>query len=135
MATRPPISARERVRLARTISSGVLESIAIEYLDFDEDALVNLREEHKDDQELFKREVLKRWMYQTSGTDHRQVGISSVVIFNLNIKFVCWQHVIYRVWNRRVLLINSYQFTIYWYSLATHENVHAQSFLPLPKGD
>ena len=67
--------------MARTISSGVLESIAIEYLDFDEDVLVNIREEHKDNLERFKREVLKTWMYQNSGIDHRKVGISFGAIF------------------------------------------------------
>ena len=75
MATGAHITNKERVRLARTISSGVLESIAIEYLDFDEDVLINMREEHKDNLERFKREVLKTWMYQNSGIDHRKVEI------------------------------------------------------------
>ena len=77
------ITNKQRVRLAAKIEKPHMKSIALGYLDLDEETIKNLEEENKNDVEAFNREVLKKWEYKNNGSN--QVKVSKFVrsIFDL----------------------------------------------------
>ena len=64
---------RHYVRLGRAISSPNMESIALGYLNFDDETIKNLHFEHRGNAEAFNRDILKRWAYQNPGPDQVKV--------------------------------------------------------------
>ena len=75
------LSKRQYVRLARAISSPDMESIALGYLNTEEETVKNLRYEHRGNAEAFNRDILMRWAYQNPGSDQVQVKIFLPHIF------------------------------------------------------
>ena len=62
------LSNRQYVLLGRSISSPDMESIALGYLNFDEETIKSLRYEHRGNAEAFNRDILRRWAYQNPVT-------------------------------------------------------------------
>ena len=52
------------VRLARAISSRDMESIALGYLDIEEETIKNLRDVRRDNVEAFNRDIIRHWMHK-----------------------------------------------------------------------
>ena len=67
------------VRLGRAIASPDMESIALGYLNFDDETIKNLQYEHRGNAEAFNRDILKRWAYQNPGPDQVKVRNSIIV--------------------------------------------------------
>ena len=61
------------VQLGRAISSPNMESIALGYLNFDEETIKNLHYEHRGNAEAFNRDILKRWANHNSGSHQVKV--------------------------------------------------------------
>ena len=57
---------KQRVKLAAKISKPSMKSIALGYLDLDEETMENVDGAKKDDVEAFNREILKQWEYGNS---------------------------------------------------------------------
>ena len=74
------LSNRQYVLLGRSIASPDMESIALGYLNFDEETIKNLRYENRDNAEAFNRDILKRWAYQNPGPDQVEVRTGVVVL-------------------------------------------------------
>ena len=72
------LSNRQYVQLGRAISSPDMESIAVGYLNFDEETIKSLRYEHRGNTEAFNRDILRRWVYQNPGPDQVEVRTGSV---------------------------------------------------------
>ena len=70
---------RHYVRLGRAIASPDTESIALGYLNFDDEIIKNLHFEHRVNAEAFNRDILKRWAYQNPGPDQVKVRNSNTV--------------------------------------------------------
>ena len=49
------------VRLGHAISCQNMESIALLYLDFEDETIKNIKSENRDNAEAFNREVINRW--------------------------------------------------------------------------
>ena len=67
------------VHLAREISCQNMESIALGYLNIDEEKIKNLKAARRDDTEGFVRDVIKEWAYRNP-SNQVQVRISSSII-------------------------------------------------------
>ena len=72
------------VRLGRAISSLNMESIALGYLNFDDETIKNLHYEHRGNAEAFNRDILKRWAYQNPSPDQVKVRNSIIVHWHSN---------------------------------------------------
>ena len=64
---------RQYVRLGRAISSPDIESIALGYLNIDDEIIKSLRYEHRGNSEAFNRDILKRWAYRNPGSNQVEV--------------------------------------------------------------
>ena len=64
---------RHYVRLGRAISSPDMESIALGYLNIDDEIIKSLRYEHRGNSEAFNRDILKRWAYRNPGSNQVKV--------------------------------------------------------------
>ena len=64
---------RQYVQLGRAIPSPDMESIALGYLNFDDETIKNLHYEHRGNAEKFNRDILKRWAYKNPGPDQVKV--------------------------------------------------------------
>ena len=62
------------VRLARAISSRDMESIALGYLDIEDETIRNIKAARHGDMEGFNRDVIKTWLNMNSGIDQREVS-------------------------------------------------------------
>ena len=60
-------------RLAASISANGMEAIAEGYMDFHEEAIVNIRVENKGSAEAFNRAVLRKWAYKNAVPDQVKV--------------------------------------------------------------
>ena len=69
---------KQRVKLAAKISKSSMKSIALGYLDLDEETIKNLDDTNKDDVEGFNRDVLKMWENKNYGRNEVQVGVFTV---------------------------------------------------------
>ena len=76
---------RQFVLLGRAISSPDMESIALGYLQFDEEIIKSLHYEHRGNVEAFNRDILKRWAYQNPESD--QVEVRHKKIFGMKLLF------------------------------------------------
>ena len=74
------LSNRQYVLLGRSIASPDMESIALGYLNFDEETIKNLRYEHRGNAEAFNRDILKKWAYQNPGPDQVEVRTGVVLL-------------------------------------------------------
>ena len=61
------------VQLGRAISRPDMESIALGYLNFDDETIKSLRYEHRGNYEAFNRHILKRWANKNPGSDQVKV--------------------------------------------------------------
>ena len=73
MASKQKITQKQRVKLAAKISKSSMKSIALGYLDLDEETIKNLEEENKNDAEALNQEILKQWEYGNPG--HNKVTV------------------------------------------------------------
>ena len=64
---------RQYMQLGRAISSPDMESIALGYLQFDEEIIKSLRHENRGNFEAFNRDIIKRWANKNSGSDQVRV--------------------------------------------------------------
>ena len=62
------------VRLAAAMSSRDMESIALGYLDIEDETIKNAKYENKDNAEAFNRDIIRRWTHQNPG--HMQTQVS-----------------------------------------------------------
>ena len=62
------------VRLAAAVSSRDMESIALGYLNIEDETIKNVKYENKDNAEVFNRGIIRRWTYQNPG--HKQTQVS-----------------------------------------------------------
>ena len=74
------LTKRQIVRLATAISTANMESIALGYLDVDEEDIDSLKEEHKNNTKKFKREVLRKWLYKNSGPNQVKVRLQTMYL-------------------------------------------------------
>ena len=74
------LTKRQIVRLAAAISTANMESIALGYLDVDEEDIDSLKDEHKNNGEQFKREVLRKWLYKNSGSNQVKVRLQTMYL-------------------------------------------------------
>ena len=72
------LSNLQYVQLGRAISSPDMESIAVGYLNFDEETIKSLRYESRGNFEAFNRDILRRWAYQNPGPDQVEVRTGAV---------------------------------------------------------
>ena len=63
------------VRLSQVVSGSKMESIALGYLNFDEEKIKQLKESRRDDTEGFVRDVIKEWACRNP-SDQVQVRIA-----------------------------------------------------------
>ena len=71
---------RHYVRLGRAISSPDMESIALGYLNINEEIIKSLRYEHRGNSEAFNRDILKKWAYRNPGANQVEVRKKLVTI-------------------------------------------------------
>ena len=71
------------VRLGRAISTPDMESIALGYLNFDDETIKNLHYERRGNAEAFNRDILKRWAYQNPGPDQVKVRFILLIVIVL----------------------------------------------------
>ena len=62
-------------RLARSIAAPVVESVALEYLNIDEETIGNLKFQHRGNAEAFSRDILRNWRHQNGGINQVQVWL------------------------------------------------------------
>ena len=67
------------VRLARAISSRDMESIALGYLDFEDETIKNIKYENRDNMEAFNREIIRKWMHKNPETNQVQVCFANII--------------------------------------------------------
>ena len=70
-----------------------MESIALGYLNIDQETIDSLKVQHRDNTEAFNREIIRIWAYKNSETDQTKVGDYAIpflrrLIFDKNITFV-----------------------------------------------
>ena len=70
------------VRLGQSISCSSMESIALGYLNINEEKIKNLKAARRDDTEGFVRDVIKEWACRNPG-DQIQVRIRSILIISM----------------------------------------------------
>ena len=73
------ITNRQYVELGRAISRPNMESIALGYLNIDQETLDSMKVKHREDIEAFNRDVLRTWAYQHAGPDQVMVSIFSIL--------------------------------------------------------
>ena len=64
---------KQYVRLGQAISSTAMESIALGYLDIDEEIIDSLKDKYKNSPEKFNRELLRKWAYKNAGPNQVKV--------------------------------------------------------------
>ena len=62
------------VRSAAAVSSRDMESIALGYLDIEDETIKNVKYENKDNAEAFNRGIIRRWACQNPGDKQTQVN-------------------------------------------------------------
>ena len=72
MATEGNLTTRQIARLAPVISTVDMETIALGYLDLEEEWITSVKDQKKDQPEAFNRAVLKKW----SNKNHGHVKVS-----------------------------------------------------------
>ena len=81
------------VHLAYAISIQAMESIALGYLGIELEVIDSLKEEHKNNTEKFKRELLRIWAYKNSGSDQVKVARLICYVFSLCHKRITKQRI------------------------------------------
>ena len=66
-------------RLASSISTRDLESVAIGYLDTGAETIKSLRDQHRENLEALNRDILQKWAYKNPGS--HQVKVIHVIIY------------------------------------------------------
>ena len=61
------------VRLGRAISSRDMESIALGYLDIEEETIKNFRDARRDNLEAFNRDIIRHWICKNPEPNQVQV--------------------------------------------------------------
>ena len=61
------------VRLGRAISSRDMESIALGYLDIEEETIKNFRDARRDNLEAFNRDIIRHWICENPEPNQVQV--------------------------------------------------------------
>ena len=64
---------RQRVRLAKAISGPDMETIALGYLDFEDEEIKSLNDEHKCHVQRINRDILQKWCNKNSGNIQTKV--------------------------------------------------------------
>ena len=67
---------RQIVDLAGCLSSERLKSLAVTFLGFSHDTIQSIQEENVDDEESFKREIIRRWANMNSENQVQVTGFS-----------------------------------------------------------
>ena len=74
MTAESSLTTRHIVRLAHVMSIVDMETIALGYLDLEEEEVTSLRVEKKDQHEAFNRAVLRKWANKNS--TQKQIKVS-----------------------------------------------------------
>ena len=62
------------VSLAAAISSPNMETIAFGYMDFSDELIKSLKNEHRGNAEAFNRDIINKWASKNSGPDQVKVS-------------------------------------------------------------
>ena len=69
------LNTRQRVRLAKAISGPDMETIALGYLDFEDEEIKSLNDEHKAHVQRINRDILQKWCNKNSGNIQTKVSL------------------------------------------------------------
>ena len=64
------------VRLAATLSLSAMKSIAIEYMGFNMEHIINIQDRHRDNVVALNRDIIRTWRNRNSSAHAKQVCIS-----------------------------------------------------------
>ena len=67
------ITNRQYVNLGSAISRPNMESIALGYLNIEQETIDSLKVKHREDIEAFNRDILRTWAYKTAVPDQVKV--------------------------------------------------------------
>ena len=77
------ITNRQYVELGRAISRPNMESIALGYLNIDQETIDSLKVQHRENTEAFNREIIRIWAYKNSESDQAKVRDYPIPFFPL----------------------------------------------------
>ena len=72
-------------RLAEAIDSSTMELIASDYMDFEIETIINVKDAHGGNTGAINREIISFWMAQNSDTGQKQVSL----LPNISTKIWC----------------------------------------------
>ena len=80
MATTPEgqLTNNQIVRLAAAISGRDMESIALGYLEIEEETIKNFKDARRDNMEAFNRDLIRLWANKNCRTNQCQVSYSKI---------------------------------------------------------
>ena len=67
------ITNRQYVELGRAIPRPNMESIALGYLNIEQETIDSMKVQHREDIEAFNRDVLRTWAYKSAAPDQVKV--------------------------------------------------------------
>ena len=68
------ITNRQYVELGRAISRPNMESIALGYLNIDQETIDSMKVTHRENTEAFNREIIRRWAYKHPAPEQAKVS-------------------------------------------------------------
>ena len=71
------------VELGRAISRPNMESIALGYLNIDQETIDSMKVKHREDIEAFNRDVLRTWAYKSAVRDQVKVRGCYVIFWTM----------------------------------------------------
>ena len=69
------LNQRQWVRLSKAISGPDMETIALGYLDFEDEEIKSLNDEHKGHVQRINRDILQKWCNKNSGNIQTKVSL------------------------------------------------------------